>query len=130
MAHSEGSTSPKKDRQTGEVIDLEPLFRNNQQRKIDANVSDAALLKEKNKKKRTSWLLNRPLKRSWTKRGLITATLSWLMAMEPLSSMLQDRWADSTTGAPRWCEKMDALYEGNEEGKKSTAWRKDSVDAV
>lgn len=51
-----GNIPKKKDRQTGEVLDLEPLFRSNQQRQIDANVRDAGIAKQRSEQKEADFL--------------------------------------------------------------------------
>jgi len=51
-----GNIPKKKDRVTGEVLELEPLFRSNQQRQIDKNVSEAEIATQRKEQKEADFL--------------------------------------------------------------------------
>mgnify|MGYP003143086034 CR=1 FL=1 len=51
-----GKIPKKKDRSTGEVLDLEPLFRSNQQRQIDRNVRDAEIAAQREEQRESDFL--------------------------------------------------------------------------
>lgn len=51
-----GNIPKKKDRATGEVLELEPLFRSNQQRQIDNNVREAEIATQRKEQKEADFL--------------------------------------------------------------------------
>ena len=123
-----GNIPKKKDRQTGEVLDLEPLFRSNQQRKIDMNVRDAALASQRKEQKEEDFLAaEQALKEKLDEEG---SDYSY--------SVLANGYGASEFDAPgslggfnnRSAEvvrKMDALYEVTKKVKnlqpgEKTAW--------
>ena len=123
-----GNIPKKKDRQTGEVLDLEPLFRSNQQRQIDANVRDAGIAKQRKEQKEADFLAaEQALKEKLDEEG---SDYSY--------SVLANGYGASEFDAPgslggfnnRSAEavrKMDALYEVTKKVKnlqpgEKTAW--------
>lgn len=119
-----GKIPKKKDRSTGEVLELEPLFRSNQERKIDLNKSKAAARTRKKEQERADFLVaERALKEKLDREGsdysyeMLGVSFGASEFESPTS--LGDR--ESTV------QKMDAFYEvikkiKNLKPGEKTAW--------